>query len=253
MNSKQNAADLFSRYSIFLFLLIFTYLVIRSILNEPLHDEVATFFNYTEGGRIFGEGVIQDAQNHLLNTYSARLMYLIFGDDFFFLRLPNLIAFVLYFVGIYQLSRCLVNVKHQILLLTALSTVSFMTEYFAYSRGYGMGISFLIWTIIYTREYLKDQSLRNALLVYVFAYLSLFSNLIFLGSALLAVLLILLFHAKNLSNLTVKQNLKFIGLHVGFLLSVIPFLMVCVCFKDGWSTLLWQFEGVLGSDREKPK
>ncbi len=243
MNSKQNSSGLFSWYSIFLFLLIFTYLVIRSIFNEPLHDEVATFFNYIEGGRIFGEGVIQDAQNHLLNTYSARLMYLIFGDDFFFLRLPNLIAFVLYFVGIYQLCRCLVNVKHQILLLTALSTVSFMTEYFAYSRGYGMGISFLIWIIIYTREYLKEQSLRNALLVYVFAYLSLFSNLIFLGSALLAVLLILLFHAMNFSNLTFKQNLKFIVLHVGFMLSIVPFLWFAYVLKMGGALYYGSLKG----------
>ena len=41
-------------YALFLFSFIFIYLIFRAIFNEPLHDEVATFFNYIEGGRIFG-------------------------------------------------------------------------------------------------------------------------------------------------------------------------------------------------------
>ena len=79
----------FQKYAIALFGFVFIYLVLRAYFNEPLHDEVATFFNYIETGRIFGEGVIQVAQNHLLNTYASRWMYLMFGDDFFFLRIPR--------------------------------------------------------------------------------------------------------------------------------------------------------------------
>jgi hypothetical protein len=235
MNGKQNVnvSNLFLKYSIVLFCLLFIYVLIRSLLNEPLHDEVATFLNYVEGGRIFGEGVIQDAQNHLFNTYLSRLMYLIFGDHFFFLRVPNLLSFVLYFIGIYRISTLLNNVKQQIILLTALSTVTFVIEYFAYSRGYGIGISFFIWMLIYTREWLQKQTIKNALRLYLFAYLSVFSNLIFFPSILLAMFVIVLFHFKNRKLIEQKKNKLLLGLHIGFFLSIVPFVWFSYLLKMG--------------------
>jgi len=56
-----------------------------------------------------------------------------------------LLAFPLYFYEIYTLSFYLGEKKQQYIFITSLTTISFVLEYFAYSRDYGMGMAFYIW------------------------------------------------------------------------------------------------------------
>ena len=170
-------------YTVLLFCFIFIYLIIRALFNEPLHDEIATFFNYIETGKINGKDVIQDAQNHLLNSYISHYLYKFCGNNLFSLRIANLIAFVIYYFGIVKISKLLTDKTSQILLLTALSTVPFMIEYFAYSRGYGLGLSFFIWVLIYAVKWVNETSFKNALILYLFTFFSVFSNLIYFNSS----------------------------------------------------------------------
>lgn len=236
--SKRNSElvipfSVFRVYAISLFLFIFTYLLFRALFNEPLHDEIATFFNYIETGKIFGKNVIQDAQNQLLNSYCSRIMYLLFGENIFVLRIPNLLAFTIYFYGIYRISQLLKETTYQILLLTSLSTISFIIEYFAYSRGYGMGMAFFIWMLIYSIEWLNKSKLKNAFYLYFFAYMAIFSNLIFFGSSFLAMFLIGVIHLKKIRLFNLKKNVLLMGLHFCFLLSIFPFIWLSYLLKNG--------------------
>ncbi len=81
---------------VFLFLLI--YLVFRAFILPPYCDEISSLFEYIESKRFIESSLKESsANNHLFNTLLAKLFYLIFGDNFFFLRIPNILAFILYF------------------------------------------------------------------------------------------------------------------------------------------------------------
>lgn len=239
INNKQ-----YRGIAILLFLCLFIYLIIRAYINEPYHDEIAAFFNYSEIGKIFGKGVIQDAQNHLLNTYLTHFCYLLFGDHFFFLRIPSLLSFPIYFVGVYKLSLLLKENNQRILFLVGLTSILFITEYFAYSRGYALGITFFIWMIIYSIKWVEKQTLQNALFLYFFTYLAIFSNLIYFGSACLAAFLIGIYHLKNIRTFQLKENGLFFGLHICFFLSIIPFLWLSYVLKNGGALYHGSLDGL---------
>lgn len=246
MKSKTNY---FSKYVFGLGVFIYIYLLLRAYFNEPLHDEVACFFNYIETGKILGQGIVQDAQNHLLHSYLTRFFFLLFGDHFFVLRIPSLLSFPLYFLGIYQLSLFLKENYQRVLLLTALTTIPFIVEYFAYSRGYALGISFFIWMIIYSIKWAEKQSLKYSFLVYFFSYLAVFSNLIYFGPAFLAMSLIGIYHLKNIRIFTLKENVLLFGLHICFIVSILPFIWFSYVLKNGGALYhgslngLWEVTG----------
>lgn len=246
---ENNYSYFFKIYTVLLFCFIFIYLIIRALFNEPLHDEIATFFNYIETGKINGKDVIQDAQNHLLNSYISHYLYKFCGNNLFSLRIANLIAFVIYYFGIVKISKLLTDKTSQILLLTALSTVPFMIEYFAYSRGYGLGLSFFIWVLIYAVKWVNETSFKNALILYLFTFFSVFSNLIYFNSACLIVVLITFVHASKIREFSALKNILFILLHLSFLLSIFPFFWLGIILKNGGALYygslngLWQVTG----------
>jgi hypothetical protein len=230
---KSNHPERGTIYAFGLFFFVFVYLCLRALYNAPLHDEIACFFNYIEPGRIFEEGLVQDAQNHLLNSFLTRGMFLLFGDNFFFLRLPNLLSFPVFFLAIYRLSKLLRSVRYRLILVTALTTVSFYLEYFAYSRGYGMGLAFFAWLLVYTIKWGETRLIRHAALVYLFAYLAVFSNLIYFGTSCLAFLFIVSGHLCHWKINKRSQNALYGGLHLSFLLSILPFLWFGYLLKMG--------------------
>jgi hypothetical protein len=72
--------------------LIFSYIILRASFLEPLHDEVATFFHFIESGNIWGDKAPLDANNHLINSFWGRFMYLIFNENYFSFRFLSVIS-----------------------------------------------------------------------------------------------------------------------------------------------------------------
>lgn len=231
-------------YPFALFLFIFIYVLIRSILNEPLHDEVATFFNYIETGKIYEKGVIQDAQNHLLNSYLSHYLYTFCGNNLFFLRLTNVLSFGIFFFGVYKLSRLIDKKIYQNIILTSLSTIPYIVEYFAYTRGYGLGLSFFVWVIIYSIKWVNNPIVKNAFHLYFFAYFSIFSNLIYFGSGCLTIALIGLIHLINIRKFTLLENIKLAALHTCFLLTIFPFFWLGIILRNGKALYYGSLKGL---------
>ncbi|PHR49662.1 MAG: hypothetical protein COA32_00605 [Fluviicola sp.] len=194
-----------------LFYLLFFYLVLRAIYVPPLHDEVATFFHYIEVGDIWSDTAVLDANNHLLNSYLSRLSYLIFGEHFFFLRLPNLFAFFIFFWSIVHLLKGLNHRLNYLIALVALSTIPFVFEYFALTRGYGLGMAFFVMSIALLLHWIKTQKSGVLFFSLITGWLSVFANLIFINSFVLLIFAVMVFFIVHRANFTLKKYTFQIG------------------------------------------
>ncbi|MGM0477647.1 MAG: ArnT family glycosyltransferase [Bacteroidota bacterium] len=194
-----------------LFCLLFFYLILRAIYVPPLHDEVATFFHYIETGDIWSDTAVLDANNHLLNSYLSRIMYLLFGENFFFLRLPNVFAFFIYFWSIVNILKGLNHRFNYFVALVALNTIPFVLEYFAMTRGYGLGMAFFTLSIALLIHWLKTQKTRVLFFCLLAGWFSVFSNLIFINSFVLLVVAVIAFIIIDRSTTTLKNAVFQVG------------------------------------------
>ncbi len=226
-----------------IFLLITIYLLLRAAFVEPLHDESATFLFFIEPESVIGQGIVQDANNHLLNSFLGTAIYHFFGENFFLFRLPNVLSFALYFWGVYTLVKPINRFYFKFILLTAMVTVPYMNDYFAYTRGYGLGISFFVWMLIYSQKWLNENTLRNAAILYLFSLLAIFSNLIFMVSGCLAMGMICLVHLQEIRNWKRKKQACMFCLHFLFLLGLYPFVWFSYMLKMGGALYYGSLDG----------
>lgn len=228
---------------------LLSYLLLRAWYVVPMHDEIATFFHYIETGKIFEQGMVFDANNHFLNSYLGRFFYLIGLDHYFFYRLGNVLAFVLYFFGIRALLKPLPDIRIRFLLLLSCTSVPFVLEYFAYSRGYGMGMAFFVWVLYYAQLFAKERKVGQAFKLAFFTFFMLFSNLIFTGTFCLVLLLLLLVYLKERKQYSVREKRVFASAVIALLLSVAPLMAYSFFLKKigalyyGSLAGLWEVTG----------
>lgn len=225
------------------------YLLLRAWYVVPMHDEIATFFHYIESGKIFELGMVFDANNHFFNSYLGRFFYLIGLDHYFFYRLGNVLAFVLYFFGIRKMIQPVFGAFWRFILLAACTCVPFVLEYFAYSRGYGMGMAFFVWVLYFAQKLITEASISNTFKLAFFTFFMLFSNLIFTGTFCLVLLLLVLVFLKSRKSYSKKEKVQFLGVLAALLLSVSPLLAYSFFLKKigalyyGSLAGLWEVTG----------
>jgi hypothetical protein len=242
--SKSISYKQYRYFSVILFALLFVYILLRAYYISPLHDELATFFHYIETGRIFGEGIVQDANNHLLNSYLGRALYLIFGENFFIMRLPNVLAFSLYFWGIQRICRNFNTRYYSIIVLTGLTTIPYLLDYFAYLRGYGLALGFFIWMLIFFQQWIKDPSPKNALLVYFFSYCAVFANLTYIVSCFFMIGLLMLVQLIRWRKYANREHFMLFLVHGSLLLTLLPFIWFTYLLKNGGALYYGSLKGL---------
>lgn len=82
----------------------FLYIIIRAVLIPITYDEAATFFHYVHIGTFWPGEAHWDANNHILNSWLTWLSYTAFGNSEFILRIPNVLAGLLYLTFSQRLS-----------------------------------------------------------------------------------------------------------------------------------------------------
>jgi hypothetical protein len=221
---------------VFLFLLI--YLVFRAFILPPYCDEISSLFEYIESKRFIESSLKESsANNHLFNTLLAKLFYLIFGDNFFFLRIPNILAFILYFFSIKSIVKKSVVLKYQFLTFVALNTVVWIFEYFGYLRGYGLALGFLFCSISYLLAWLKIKSVLKLVYAFLFIWLSVFANLSFFNTSLILLSYSILLIILNFKTLSKKDLWSYVILIIGFIIILLP--IVKYSFKLKTVGALW--------------
>lgn len=187
------------------FLFLLTYFFLRAWFVAPIHDEVATFFHYIETGKIWGDEALKDANNHLLNSWLGYFLYRNFGEHFILFRLPSLIAFVAYFFATKAIVEKLTLGNWRYIGFVALNTIPWITDYFSYTRGYGLAIGLFMSALYYLLSFIKDKKVGQLAIGLVLLNLTVFANVTYLVISLLISCYWLLFTVLHWTNWTMKQ------------------------------------------------
>lgn len=131
-------------------------------LFQPMrHDEAFTFTNYASKPIWIALSNYSFPNNHLFHTLCVHIVYLIFGNQQWALRLPAFIASVAVLPAVYFLAKSLYN-KHAALITTALLVISSaLIEYSTNARGYALIICFFIFALLLA-NYLRHTHNRVA-------------------------------------------------------------------------------------------
>ncbi len=125
----------------------------------------------------------KDANNHPLNTWGMFVSSALFGNSELALRLPNLLAHLLYCFASFALLRRIRSGPAAFALFLAFNLNPFILEYFALARGYGIGLGFMMSSLWLAGEALEAKDDLRAICLgaaaIVAATLSAFANYAF--------------------------------------------------------------------------
>jgi hypothetical protein len=232
-----------------LFITLFGYLFFRTLLVEPLLDELATLYWYIQTGKILGEDAVLDANNHVLISYIAHFLFKIFGDDFFIYRLFSFLSFPIYFFATKGIVQKLIPSKLNIIVFVALNTVHWIFDYFGFVRGYGSALAFYFLAIHLFFSWKENFSKGKLAFLLLFLLLAIVSNFSFFVPSLL--LFAYSCFTYFLCCLNDKKQVYFgtIGILLCFLISCIPIYLHIQKLKEsgslwwGYKTGLWEVTG----------
>lgn len=139
------------------------YVVLRAWFVPFTCDESWTFTNYFNAS--FVDVVTATpplANNHILNTLLTKVTGA-FSTGEFALRLPNVLAFLLYAFASFKIATQFI--KHKalgVLLFLLLMSNHALLEFFALSRGYGLSIGLMMMSLYYLFCFVQDKDIRYA-------------------------------------------------------------------------------------------
>jgi hypothetical protein len=171
------------------------YIWLRAYFVQFSIDECATFIMYVQTGRFLPPDATVDANNHILNSFLSWCLFTLFGSNPLVLRLPNVLAALLYFYFVWKLSTLLSNKLLQWALIILFLGTHFIIEFFGYCRGYGLSMAFLLGSVYYTIllvNTFRPSTVIKALLAISLATLANF-NLIFIALTMFLVLSLILY------------------------------------------------------------
>jgi len=177
--SKTNTRDLIFSYllpGIFVALPALIYIIYRASHLSFTHDESLSYF-LANGDTTYA----QTPNNHLLNTGLMRVSGSLFGHSGFSMRLPNILAFVMYCGAGLVIIRDIKKPEISIFLFTILVLNSFMFEFFGLARGYGLAMGMLMLSFCFLFKLnIQSLSIRKytifLLLTLLFSQLALYAN-----------------------------------------------------------------------------
>lgn len=210
---------------------VWIYLALRTCHVPLVHDEAATFFHYVNHGEWLPGKALFDANNHVLNSLISHFFVKLFGIHAWSLRLANLLFFPIFCAALYGLSRFLKHNLSRWALFIGGIGMHGITEYFAYSRGYGMSMGLLAAALYFGIRFMrqgKTARLRAAVGAFWFATLA---NLTLMNSFLLFAAFALLFIWWSKSDLSLKIR-QTAPLLLGAA-ALIPFVMLSLAMKKG--------------------
>ncbi|MCB9190727.1 MAG: hypothetical protein H6602_03610 [Flavobacteriales bacterium] len=173
-------------------LLVFVYVVLRAIYVPTFHDEAATFFHYIVSENFLPFQAHWDANNHILNSALGFLCYKVLGPQQWWIRLPNVLSFLVYGYFAIRITQDLKNGLIRWGVLIAVLTAAFLLEFFSLARGYAMSIAFLMGVIHHGAQYLKSYQLKNQLALWFWMWLAVAASLTLMNSYLIVLGLVFL-------------------------------------------------------------
>jgi uncharacterized membrane protein len=167
-------------------LAIFAYSVTRALLMSFNNDESLTYLYFVQlsvADIVSSNGKILATNNHPLNSLLMKLASSVFGSSEFALRLPNILAHVVYLISSFLIVRKYVPNYLAPVCFLLFSMNPYLLEFFSLARGYGLALGFMMCSIYFCLRYLESQG-RGPLNVFfssMFAGLAVYSSFSFLN------------------------------------------------------------------------
>ncbi len=174
-NTKNSKREFLVFFISFLFLFIYVFL--RAYFISFAHDESLTY-TILQGNVEWKN----DPNNHVLNTFLMRWIQKGGGNIEWVLRLPNILAFIVYGWAFWKIVRTDKKGMNQILLFCLLFFNPFILDLFSVARGYGLSLGFLLMSLLFLlktpgKESTIHSFTYNFFFSVTWASLALFSNL----------------------------------------------------------------------------
>jgi|GEM_PF-1622180 len=135
-----------------LFVLVFV--ILNAVRVSFSYDEATTYLNYLSGD-VFQLFNFSSPNNHFLNTVLAKISCFFGGNREWVLRLPNLLAYVMYLV----FSFLLVHKWTKKILAASgfmlLNLNPYVLDFFSLCRGYGLSMAFMVAALFFYASFLE--------------------------------------------------------------------------------------------------
>jgi hypothetical protein len=182
----------------------FSIVLFRAIYVPITHDEAYTYLHYVRQNWL---GIIlykppHIPNNHILNTLLAKLSVGLFGLSDFNLRLPNVLASLIYFRYAAAIARKFRFPGIQIAAFLVLCLQLYFIDFFAMARGYGMGLALSLASIFHLYSYRELNNGHHIWRTLLFAAFAVYANFTFLYSYVALVALILILYVAEGENQT---------------------------------------------------
>lgn len=143
--------------------LLFCFVASRAFLLGITPDEVFSLQLWVTSFTVYPETYTDLAANHhWLNSWGMWLFSGIFGDGDFVLRLPNVLAYLVYLWFTYRLSALLAPPKYLVVAFLLLNVHPYMLDFFSLARGYGLALAGIMAAVFYLLRFVKTGKIRLA-------------------------------------------------------------------------------------------
>jgi hypothetical protein len=183
------SVEKFNRYAFVLLYILIFFLILFKVFHIPItHDEAASTVTYSKFS-VWEIMMYPDAwpNNHILNTLFTKGFLLLLGKEQWVVRLPNLLSFVLYAIGVFRIIRAILKKDSFFFIPAALLFVAspYLLDFFGLCRGYGMSSALSILSVSYLiTGYLKSNN-RHVWAAFFLSILACYANftlLVFWGA-----------------------------------------------------------------------
>jgi hypothetical protein len=212
--------------------LLFSYTAVRAMLLSITWDEAYTYIEFARNGRVILESYdMMSANNHILNTFGMMIFTKIVGVTEFVMRMPVLIAHLLFLFYSAKLLKIIDNKWLMMAAFIVLNVNPYMLDFFSVARGYGLSIGLMMASIYYFYLFhSRENKNKQAFVSLLFAAFAVFANFVLLNYFLvlsgLIVLLNIYYTTLKTGTLKEKTIIVLKGIAVPVALIIIVFIMV---------------------------
>ncbi len=172
--------DKFNRITFIIVIgIFFAILFYKAVILPVVTDEAITaviFVNYTVRDIIMYTD--QYPNNHILNTLFTKLLVTLFGNEQVIIRLPNLLFFIVYGIGIYRIIKNTLKENSIFFLPVTLLFISnpYLLDFFGLCRGYGMSCALATLSLSYLISAFQYSKPRHAWIAWFLSILASYAH-----------------------------------------------------------------------------
>lgn len=153
----------------------------KAVISSFTHDESFSTLHFFPQGELdillyrhpFTSVI---TNNHIFNTLMMKLSESVFGLSEWALRLPNILALVVYLFYGYLFCRWLKGRWFRLLAFAILLANPYLLDFFGVARGYGLSIGMMLASLYHLLAYFRQAAGKHQLGFHLFGILAVMSN-----------------------------------------------------------------------------